>query len=82
MISLLIPSPVAFIYDYDYDYCQNYINYLNNSIPGLKFLYYAGGAVIRFVDFVDNGHEDLFILSYDLDVETAAEPLVKRIRKG
>ncbi|XP_065370393.1 uncharacterized protein LOC135962408 isoform X2 [Calliphora vicina] len=81
MIALLIPSPIAFIYDYDYDYCQNYVNYLNNSLPELTFLYYAGGAIIRFADFVDNSQEDLFMLSYDLEVELIAEPVVKRIRK-
>lgn len=82
MIALLIPSPIAFIYDYDYDYCQNYVNYLNNSLPELTFLYYAGGAIIRFADFVDNSQEDLFMLSYDLEVKLLAEPVVKRIRKG
>ncbi|KAM7342837.1 uncharacterized protein ACRADG_010115 isoform 2-T2 [Cochliomyia hominivorax] len=81
MIALLVPSPIAFIYDYDYDYCQNYVIYLNNSIPGLTFLYYAGGAVIRFIDFVNNPHDDLFMLNYDLDVKMVAEPVVKRIRK-
>ena len=82
MIALLIPSPLAFIYDYDYEYCQNYMAYLNNSIPELTFLFYAGGAIIRFIDFVDNGWEDLFILSYDLEVKDLAEPVVERIRKG
>ncbi|XP_037823075.1 uncharacterized protein LOC119611531 isoform X2 [Lucilia sericata] len=81
MIALLIPSPTAFIYDYDFDYCKNFVNYFNNSLPDLTFLYYAGGAVIRFNEFVDNKQEDIFVLSYDLEVKTAAEPLVKRIRK-
>lgn len=82
MIALLVPSATAFIYDYDYDYCKNFINYLNHSLPGLTFLYFAGGVVIRFEDFVGQAKEDLFLLSYDVEVKKAGEPLVQRIRKG
>lgn len=82
MIALLIPSPIAFINEYDYEYCQRYVTYLNNSLPELTILFYAGGAIIRFIDFVDNAQEDMFILSYDLEVKDLAEPVVERIRKG
>ncbi|XP_073812518.1 uncharacterized protein isoform X1 [Musca autumnalis] len=81
MIALLIPSPVAFVHEYDFDYCQNYVERLNVTIPELKFIYYAGGAVIRFMEYVSNPKEDLFQLDYDIDLEACAEPVVKRIRR-
>lgn len=82
LIALLVPSPVAFVHEYDFDYCQNFVHQLNVTMPELRFIFYAGGAVIRFTDYVNNPSEDLFPLDLDLAVDRCAEPVAKRIRRG
>uniref|UniRef100_A0A1I8NTG2 N-acetylmuramoyl-L-alanine amidase n=1 Tax=Stomoxys calcitrans TaxID=35570 RepID=A0A1I8NTG2_STOCA len=81
LIALLVPSPIAFVHEYDFNYCQNYVMGLNVSMPGLTFIYYAGGAVIRFMDYVNNPREDLYLLDTDRPVEKSAIPVIRRLRK-
>ncbi|XP_075169055.1 uncharacterized protein LOC142241195 isoform X2 [Haematobia irritans] len=81
LISLIVPSPIAFVHEYDFYYCENYIQGLNSTIPDLKIIFYAGGAVIRFMEYVSNPREDLYLLDSDRSVEQSAVPVIKRIQR-
>nr|XP_036230940.1 uncharacterized protein LOC106625100 isoform X1 [Bactrocera oleae] len=81
LIALLIPSPVAYVPDWDMNYALNFLQKLNYSVPDLHFLYYGGGALIRFKDLVRNPHEDIFPLGEEYGVWTAGTPVVQRIRE-
>lgn len=82
LIALLIPSPVAYVPDWDMNYALNFLQKLNYSVPDLHFLYYGGGALIRFKDLVRNPHEDIFPLGEEYGVWTAGTPVVQRIRES
>ncbi|XP_054737850.1 uncharacterized protein LOC129244258 [Anastrepha obliqua] len=81
LIALLVPSPVAFVPDWDMRYALNFLQHLNYTVPDLHFLYYGGGALIRFKDLVPNPHKDLFPLGEEFDAWTAGTPVVRRIRE-
>ncbi|XP_054091202.1 uncharacterized protein LOC105210997 [Zeugodacus cucurbitae] len=81
LIALLIPSPLAYVPDWDMNYALNFLQKLNYSVPDLHFLYYGGGALIRFKDLVPNPHADIFPLGEEYGVWTAGTPVVQRIRE-
>ncbi|XP_034129609.1 uncharacterized protein LOC117584677 isoform X2 [Drosophila guanche] len=81
LIALLVPSPTSFVNEHDYDYCQNYIVRLGKSLPNLHFLYYGGGALVRFHDFVRDPSKDLFVLNTEKPPEECGDPVITRIRQ-
>ncbi|XP_039954270.1 uncharacterized protein LOC120770749 [Bactrocera tryoni] len=81
LIALLIPSPIAYVPDWDMNYALNFLQKLNYTVPDLHFLYYGGGALIRFKDLVPNPHDDIFPLGEEYGVWTAGTPVVRRIRE-
>ncbi|BFG06612.1 uncharacterized protein DMAD_05061 [Drosophila madeirensis] len=81
LIALLVPSPTSFVNEHDYDYCQNYIDRLGKSLPNLHFLYYGGGALVRFHDFVRDPSKDLFVLNTEKPPEECGDPVIARIRQ-
>ncbi|XP_033234559.1 uncharacterized protein [Drosophila pseudoobscura] len=81
LIALLIPSPTSFVNERDYDYCQSYIERLGQSLPNLHFIYYGGGALVRFHDFVQDPSKDLFVLNTEKSPELCGDPVITRIRQ-
>ncbi|XP_020715546.1 uncharacterized protein LOC101457811 isoform X2 [Ceratitis capitata] len=81
LVALLIPSPIAYVADWDMRYALHFLEHLNYTVPDLHFLYYGGGALIRFENLVPNPHKDLFPLGEEYGVWTAGTPVVRRIRE-
>ncbi|XP_030375615.1 uncharacterized protein LOC115624907 [Scaptodrosophila lebanonensis] len=81
LVALLVPSPISYVDEHDYDYCRRYIDRLGYSLPNLHFIYYGGGALVRFHDFVRAPSEDLFLLNTELPPEKCGAPVIKRIRQ-
>uniref|UniRef100_B4MPL4 GK21723 n=2 Tax=Drosophila willistoni TaxID=7260 RepID=B4MPL4_DROWI len=81
LVALLIPSPVSFVDERDYDYCQGYLDRMSRRLPNLQFIYYGGGALVRFHDFVTNPSEDLFLMNLEQPPEKSGDPVITRIRQ-
>ncbi|KAH8290555.1 hypothetical protein KR054_003981, partial [Drosophila jambulina] len=82
LVALLVPSPLSYVDEKDYDYCQRYLERLRWRLPNLQFIYYGGGALVRFHDFVRNPSRDLFLLNTEKPPESCGDPVVTRIRQG
>ncbi|XP_017010437.2 uncharacterized protein [Drosophila takahashii] len=81
LIALLIPSPLSYVDEKDYDYCQRYMERLRWRLPNLHFIYYGGGALVRFHDFVRDPSKDLFLLNTEKPPESCGDPVITRIRQ-
>ncbi|XP_068147901.1 uncharacterized protein [Drosophila tropicalis] len=81
LVALLIPSPVSFVDERDYDYCQGYLDRMSRRLPNLQFIYYGGGALVRFHDFVTNPSTDLFLMNLEQPPEKSGDPVITRIRQ-
>ncbi|XP_017070489.2 uncharacterized protein LOC108107451 isoform X2 [Drosophila eugracilis] len=81
LVALLVPSPLSYVDEHDYDYCQRYLERLRWRLPNLHFIYYGGGALVRFHDFVRDPSTDLFLLNTEKPPETCGCPVVTRIRQ-
>jgi len=82
LIALLIPSPLSYVDEKDYDYCQRYMERLRWRLPNLHFIYYGGGALVRFHDFVRDPSKDLCLLNTEKPPESCGDPVITRIRQG
>ncbi|KAH8252005.1 hypothetical protein KR038_004664 [Drosophila bunnanda] len=81
LVALLVPSPISYVDEQDYDYCQRYLDRLRWRLPNLQFIYYGGGALVRFHDFVRNPSKDLFLLNTERPPESCGNPVIARIRQ-
>ncbi|KAH8363756.1 hypothetical protein KR200_007853 [Drosophila serrata] len=79
LVALLVPSPISYVDEQDYDYCQQYLDRLRWRLPNLQFIYYGGGALVRFHDFVRNPSKDLFLLNTEKPPESCGDPVITRI---
>ncbi|KAH8253542.1 hypothetical protein KR032_005917 [Drosophila birchii] len=78
LVALMIPNQ-ATINDGDSSYAITEIQYIQEQIPDLRFIYYGGGSIQRFSSFVRDPSQDLFSLTYGSTVATSAGPVAKRI---
>ncbi|XP_016947606.1 uncharacterized protein LOC108022910 isoform X2 [Drosophila biarmipes] len=81
LVALLIPSPLSYVDEKDYDYCQRYMEQLRWHLPNLHFIYYGGGALVRFHDFVRDPSKDLFLLNTEKPPEICGDPVITRVRQ-
>ncbi|KAL7737012.1 hypothetical protein ACLKA6_008867 [Drosophila palustris] len=81
LVALLIPSPTSYVDENDYDYSRRYLDRLRYSLPNLHFIYYGGGALVRFHDFVREPSRDLLVLNLDKPAEECGAPVITRIRQ-
>ncbi|KAH8233049.1 hypothetical protein KR026_003654, partial [Drosophila bipectinata] len=81
IVALLVPSALSYVNEQDYDYCQGYMKRLSWRLPNLHFIYYGGGALVRFHDFVHEPSRDLFLLDTEKPPEICGNPVIKRIRQ-
>nr|XP_032293145.1 uncharacterized protein LOC6627116 isoform X2 [Drosophila virilis] len=81
LVALLVPSPTSFVDENDYDYCVRYMERLRYSLPHLNFIYYGGGALVRFHDFVREPSRDLLLLNIEKPPEACGDPVIRRIRQ-
>lgn len=82
LVALLVPSPTSYVDENDYDYCVRYMERLRYSLPHLNFIYYGGGALVRFHDFVREPSRDLLLLNIEKPPEACGDPVIGRIRQG
>lgn len=82
LVALLIPSPLSYVDEEDYDYCQQYLERMQVHFPSLHFIYYGGGALVRFHDFVRDPSKDLYPLNTEMPPDSCSAPVIKRIRQG
>ncbi|XP_026835740.1 uncharacterized protein LOC6548421 [Drosophila erecta] len=81
LVALLIPSPLSYVDEEDYDYCQRYLERLRVRLPSLQFIYYGGGALVRFHDFVRDPSKDLYLLNTEKPPDSCGAPVITRIRQ-
>ncbi|EDV98460.1 GH23131 [Drosophila grimshawi] len=81
LVALLVPSPTSFVDERDYDYCVRYMHRMRHSLPNLHIIYYGGGALVRFHDFVREPSRDLLLLNIGKPPEKCGLPVVRRIRQ-
>ncbi|XP_011292750.2 uncharacterized protein LOC101888530 isoform X2 [Musca domestica] len=80
LVALMIPN-MATISATDSSYATTQLQYINEQMPDLRFIYYAGGTVSRFSSFVQDPTKDLFPLTVGTNAATAGGPVVMRIKK-
>ncbi|XP_061399935.1 uncharacterized protein LOC133335641 [Musca vetustissima] len=80
LVALMIPY-MATISATDSSYATTQLQYINEQMPDLRFIYYAGGTVSRFSSFVQDPTKDLFPLTVGTNPATAGGPVVMRIKK-
>ncbi|XP_017150132.1 uncharacterized protein LOC108160564 isoform X1 [Drosophila miranda] len=80
LVALIIPNQQT-INDGDSSYATTEIQYIQEQIPDLRFIYYGGGSIQRFASFVRDSTQDLFPLTLGSTVATSAGPVAKRIAK-
>lgn len=78
LVALMVPNQ-ATVNDGDSSYATTEIQYIQEQIPDLRFIYYGGGSIQRFSSFVRDPSQDLFSLTYGSTVATSAGPVAKRI---
>ncbi|KAH8403932.1 hypothetical protein KR215_006774 [Drosophila sulfurigaster] len=81
LVALLVPSPISYVDENDYDYSRRYLDRLTYTLPNLQFIYYGGGALVRFHDFVKDPSRDLLLLNIDKTAEESGAPVIRRIRQ-
>ncbi|XP_017120173.1 uncharacterized protein LOC108141361 isoform X2 [Drosophila elegans] len=81
LVALLVPSPLSYVDEHDYDYCRRYLERLRWRLPNLDFIYFGGGAMVRFYDFVRQPSKDLFLLNTEKSPESCGDPVITRIRQ-
>lgn len=81
LVALIIPNQ-ATVNDADSNYAQTELQYINEQIPDLRFVYYGGGNIQRFSNFVRDSSRDLFSLTTGSTVATSAGPVARRIIKS
>ncbi|XP_032571454.1 uncharacterized protein LOC6618936 isoform X2 [Drosophila sechellia] len=81
LVALLIPSPLSYVDEEDYDYCQQYFERMRVHLPSLHFIYYGGGALVRFHDFVRDPSKNLYLLDTEKPPDICGAPVIKRIRQ-
>lgn len=82
LVALLVPSPISYVDENDYDYSRRYMDRMTWSLPNLHFIYYGGGALVRFHDFVREPSRDLYLLNLEKPPEECGAPVIRRIRQG
>ncbi|XP_034651489.1 uncharacterized protein LOC117890645 isoform X2 [Drosophila subobscura] len=80
LVALIIPNQQT-INDGDSSYATSEIQYIQEQIPDLRFIYYGGGSIQRFASFVRDPTQDLFSLTLGSTVASSAGPVAKRIAK-
>ncbi|EDW74052.2 uncharacterized protein Dwil_GK21722 [Drosophila willistoni] len=78
LVALIIPNQST-VNDGDSSYATTEIQYIQEQIPDLRFIYYGGGSIQRFASFVRDSTKDLFSLTLGSTVATSAGPVAKRI---
>jgi len=78
LVALIIPNQQT-INDGDSSYATTEIQYIQEQIPDLRFIYYGGGSIQRFSSFVRDPTQDLFSLTLGSTPATSAGPVAKRI---
>ncbi|XP_017096837.2 uncharacterized protein [Drosophila bipectinata] len=78
LVALLIPNQST-VNDGDSSYATTEIQYIQEQIPDLRFIYYGGGSIQRFSSFVRDPSKDLFSLTIGSTAATSAGPVAKRI---
>ncbi|XP_062131515.1 uncharacterized protein LOC133842448 isoform X1 [Drosophila sulfurigaster albostrigata] len=78
LVALILPNQ-ATVNDGDSSYATTELQYINEQIPDLRFIYYGGGSIQRFASFVRDSTKDLFSLTIGSTVATSAGPVAKRI---
>lgn len=82
LVALLVPSAISYVDENDYDYSRNYMDRMAYRLPNLHFIYYGGGALVRFHDFVREPSRDLYVLDIEKPPEQCGAPVIRRIRQG
>ncbi|TDG49134.1 hypothetical protein AWZ03_004434 [Drosophila navojoa] len=80
LVALIIPNQ-ANVNDGDSNYATTELQYIYEQIPDLRFIYYGGGNIQRFSNFVRDPTKDLFSLMTGSTVATSAGPVARRIVK-
>ncbi|KAH8401986.1 hypothetical protein KR009_009021 [Drosophila setifemur] len=78
LVALIIPNQQT-VNDGDSSYAITEIQYIQEQIPDLRFIYYGGGNIQRFASFVRDPTQDLFSLTVGSTAATSAGPVAKRI---
>ncbi|XP_017010436.2 uncharacterized protein [Drosophila takahashii] len=78
LVALIIPNQST-VNDGDSSYATTEIQYIQEQIPDLRFIYYGGGSIQRFSSFVRDPSQDLFSLTLGSTAATSAGPVAKRI---
>ncbi|XP_017051700.2 uncharacterized protein LOC108095203 [Drosophila ficusphila] len=78
LVALIIPNQQT-VNDGDSSYATTEIQYIQEQIPDLRFIYYGGGSIQRFSSFVRDPSQDLFSLTLGSTAATSAGPVAKRI---
>ncbi|XP_017070487.2 uncharacterized protein LOC108107451 isoform X1 [Drosophila eugracilis] len=78
LVALIIPNQQT-VNDGDSSYATTEIQYIQEQIPDLRFIYYGGGSIQRFSSFVRDPSQDLFSLTVGSTAATSAGPVAKRI---
>lgn len=81
LVALIIPNQ-ATVNDADSNYATTEVQYINEQIPDLRFVYYGGGNIQRFSNFVRDSSRDLFSLTIGSTVAASAGPVARRIIKS
>lgn len=81
LVALIIPNQ-ANVNDGDSNYATTELQYIYEQIPDLRFIYYGGGNIQRFSNFVRDPTKDLFSLMTGSTVATSAGPVARRIVKS
>lgn len=78
LVALIMPNQQT-VNDGDSSYATTEIQYIQEQIPDLRFIYYGGGSIQRFSSFVRDPSQDLFSLILGSTAATSAGPVAKRI---
>ncbi|EDV98459.1 GH23130 [Drosophila grimshawi] len=78
LVALIMPNQ-ANVNDGDSNYVTTQLQYIYEQIPDLRFIYYGGGSIQRFSNFVRDSAKDLFPLMTGSTVATSAGPVARRI---
>lgn len=85
LIVLIVPYPTSIVSDEDSYRSRRLLDEIYREIPEVQFLFYGGGALIRFASFVRRPNVDLFPISRDFEAKTIDEifqRLLNRIATG
>ena len=78
MVALVMPG-MGMINDADSSYGITQLQYLSEQVPDLKFIYYTGGTVNRFNNFVRDPTQDLFAVNTGATPAVSSGPVLRRI---